>query len=375
MALLCERIDQLVVGAHLVGRANQVQRVIKKIAARSKLSSHSQVEQELLHWLSEDLGREMSDEIEAAIELHERGELISALVDPESESEILQQWEGVVTEVTGISFVATLKSMMSGDNGKQVVEILKDKVSANHRPLIERGAVFYLTATAKTTYQEIEEFASIDFTGTTVLSDFQQKPELRGDASVTPTHELTESQVERIVKAVENSRRGPGDGSEDADLRVEDSQHTPVMYDGEEVGYSYDLPGHIQQGIDDIAKPKPPVGFPVEFARQVANTTRLMNELHAAEHEWNAKCPWCREQIVVLTLVNGDTVCRGCYERGEETYASPDAHPCDEISRATYLSERAATALLFRRAAVAGLVGMIGIAIVLLVNVWMEFAK
>lgn len=57
--------------------------------------------------------------------------------------EILQQWEGVVSEVSDDEFTADLNSLTEEDAQPLTGEISFDEVSDADRPLIQGGAVFY----------------------------------------------------------------------------------------------------------------------------------------------------------------------------------------------------------------------------------------
>ena len=56
---------------------------------------------------------------------------------------VLQQWEGVVTDVTNDSFFADLQDLSDSSHPLEVVEIPIDEVSEDDRPLLVEGAVFY----------------------------------------------------------------------------------------------------------------------------------------------------------------------------------------------------------------------------------------
>ncbi len=54
-----------------------------------------------------------------------------------------QRWEGVVTSVTGDSFVAELRNQTDTTAPLEVAEILRAELSADDVPLLKPGAVFY----------------------------------------------------------------------------------------------------------------------------------------------------------------------------------------------------------------------------------------
>lgn len=56
---------------------------------------------------------------------------------------VLQQWEGVVTDVTDDSFFADLQDLSDSSQPLEVVEIPIEEVSEDDRPLLAEGAVFY----------------------------------------------------------------------------------------------------------------------------------------------------------------------------------------------------------------------------------------
>lgn len=56
--------------------------------------------------------------------------------------QIVQKWEGVVTEVGDNTFFADLVTI-SGEEGDMTAEIYIDKVHEEDRPLVEVGAIFY----------------------------------------------------------------------------------------------------------------------------------------------------------------------------------------------------------------------------------------
>lgn len=62
---------------------------------------------------------------------------------PRERVRVLQQWEGVVTEVTSDSFFADLQDLSDSSQPLEVVEIPIDEVSEDDRPLLVEGAIFY----------------------------------------------------------------------------------------------------------------------------------------------------------------------------------------------------------------------------------------
>lgn len=56
---------------------------------------------------------------------------------------ILQQWEGVVSEVGDKDFTAELRDLTNVDNAPQVAEFPYSEISKSDRSLIAPGAVFY----------------------------------------------------------------------------------------------------------------------------------------------------------------------------------------------------------------------------------------
>ena len=59
---------------------------------------------------------------------------------------MLQDWEGVVEEVLGDSFVARLRDRSdTSEFDKELAEIPLDDVTPDERPLLKPGAIFYLT--------------------------------------------------------------------------------------------------------------------------------------------------------------------------------------------------------------------------------------
>jgi hypothetical protein len=57
--------------------------------------------------------------------------------------ELLQQWEGVVTEMDGETFWAELRDLTDNTSNREVVEIYFGEVAEQDKPLIAPGAVFY----------------------------------------------------------------------------------------------------------------------------------------------------------------------------------------------------------------------------------------
>ena len=62
---------------------------------------------------------------------------------PRERVRVLQQWEGVVTVVTGDSFFADLQGLGDSSQPLEVVEIPIEEVSEDDRPLLVEGAIFY----------------------------------------------------------------------------------------------------------------------------------------------------------------------------------------------------------------------------------------
>jgi hypothetical protein len=62
---------------------------------------------------------------------------------PKERVRVLQQWEGVVTEVTGDSFFADLQDLGDSSQPLEIVEIPIEEVSEDDRPLLVEGAIFY----------------------------------------------------------------------------------------------------------------------------------------------------------------------------------------------------------------------------------------
>ncbi|MFG0334252.1 MAG: hypothetical protein ACF8TS_12880 [Maioricimonas sp. JB049] len=58
---------------------------------------------------------------------------------------MLQQWEGVVDELTCDSFFAQLHDLGSEPSGVEIVEIPLVEVPPDDRPLVVEGALFYLS--------------------------------------------------------------------------------------------------------------------------------------------------------------------------------------------------------------------------------------
>jgi|GEM_PF-2655708 len=64
---------------------------------------------------------------------------------PHERVEVLQQWEGVVDEVTADSFFAQLHDLGREPSDIEIVEIPLDEVPPDDRPLVAEGALFYLS--------------------------------------------------------------------------------------------------------------------------------------------------------------------------------------------------------------------------------------
>lgn len=62
---------------------------------------------------------------------------------PKERVRVLQQWEGVVTDVTNDSFFADLQDLSDSSQPLEVVEIPLEEVPEDDRPLLVEGAVFY----------------------------------------------------------------------------------------------------------------------------------------------------------------------------------------------------------------------------------------
>jgi hypothetical protein len=64
---------------------------------------------------------------------------------------VLQQWEGVVTEVADDSFFADLQDLNDSAEPIEVVELPFEEVPKDDRPLLQEGAVFYWSIGYETT--------------------------------------------------------------------------------------------------------------------------------------------------------------------------------------------------------------------------------
>lgn len=69
---------------------------------------------------------------------------------PMSNVQVLQRWEGIVTECDTISFSAELKDLSEPDYPLELVELPISEIHPDDRPLIQSGACFYWSIGIKT---------------------------------------------------------------------------------------------------------------------------------------------------------------------------------------------------------------------------------
>jgi hypothetical protein len=69
-------------------------------------------------------------------------DVVAPRVQAPARFDVLQKWEGVVTETNGNTFQARLIDLV-GERPDQVAEVLLNEVSPRDRKRVSRGAVFY----------------------------------------------------------------------------------------------------------------------------------------------------------------------------------------------------------------------------------------
>jgi hypothetical protein len=82
-------------------------------------------------------------------EVQQRDVKVSGLVrlssgrSPKRRFEILQQWEGVVTELDGDALWAEIMDLTNSENPTEIVEIPLEEIPVSDRSLLNSGTVFY----------------------------------------------------------------------------------------------------------------------------------------------------------------------------------------------------------------------------------------
>ena len=77
--------------------------------------------------------------------------------------ELKQQWEGTVVEIHQDSFVVTLKDLTNPSYPEESSELFLDDVGETDKPLLETGAIFYLSVGYEDTQRGRERKSVIRF--------------------------------------------------------------------------------------------------------------------------------------------------------------------------------------------------------------------
>lgn len=74
---------------------------------------------------------------------------------PSANVQVLQRWEGIVTETGDNSLWAELKNHSEPDYSLEMVELPREEIHVDDRPLIRSGACFYLCMGIKTSHRGV----------------------------------------------------------------------------------------------------------------------------------------------------------------------------------------------------------------------------